>query len=94
MPIDVTSGGYAGKSITLHVPEDADFATCDGGSFASFGVGDDEPARYHQGPGQIDELWILDVGDSMLVIDAMYRPNTPTALLEEIRSIVASVTLE
>ena len=28
-PVDITLGGYAGKSITLRVPNDVDFAECD-----------------------------------------------------------------
>ena len=30
-PVDVTVGGYAGKTITLHVPDDAAFDDCDEG---------------------------------------------------------------
>ncbi len=32
-PVDITVGGYAGKSITLHVPDDAAFSQCDQGYF-------------------------------------------------------------
>lgn len=94
-PIDVMVDGYAGKSITLHVPHDAVFDDCDEGNFASYGVaGDSEPSRYHQGPGQIDALWILDVGGTIVIIDAMYRADTPADLIEEMRGIVESTTFE
>ncbi len=49
-------------------------------------------ARYHQGPGQIDALWIVDVDGAFLVIDAMYRLDTPADLVEEMRSIAESTT--
>ena len=55
-PVDVTMGGYAGKMITLHVPDDADFADCDSGEFASYSIGGEEPTMWHQGPGQIDDF--------------------------------------
>lgn len=100
-PVEVTIGGYAGKLITLHVPNDAPtraeaFKDCDQKTFASYealepGGG---PSRYHQGPGQIDELWILDVDGAIVIIDAMYRPGTPAELVEEMRSIAASATFE
>jgi hypothetical protein len=98
-PVDVTVGGYSGKSITLHVPNDFPnpaeaFKDCDEGNFASYGVPGDEPSRYHQGPGQVDEFWILDVDGSIAIIDAMYRPNTPTALIQELRAIAESATFE
>ena len=72
-PVDITLDGYAGKSITLHVPDDADFATCDQELFASWGTRDEDPSRYHQGPGQIDKLWILDVdGHLVVIVTALY----------------------
>lgn len=96
-PVDVTVGGYTGKKLTLHVPNDFDETSndCDQDNFASYGVaGEAEPSRYHQGPGQIDELWILDVGGGFTILDATYRPDTTTELLEEMRGIAESATFE
>ena len=94
-PVDITVGGYAGKSITLHVPDDAVFSQCDEGYFGSWG-GPNEPTpyRYSQGPGAIDELWILDVGGVLTVIDTQYYAGTPVEHVEEIRAIVESMTFE
>ena len=97
-PVNVTVGGYAGKYITLHVPNDAPtrdeaFADCDENTFASYGYeGDSGPARYHQGPGQIDELWILDVRGAIVILDATYSPATPAGLVEEVRSMAEGAT--
>ena len=64
---------------------------CDDGTFASYGVaGASSPARTHQGPGQIDEIWILNVNGAVAIIDVMYRPDTPAALIDEMRAIVES----
>jgi hypothetical protein len=93
-PADVTVGGHAGKSIILHVPDDAVFSECEGGEFVSYGTQADALTRYHQGPGQIDELWILDVDGAFVIIDAMYRPDTPPALVEELRAIAKSATFD
>lgn len=91
-PVDVTVGGYAGKSITLHVPDDAMFDDCEEGEFVMYGTEEEALARYHQGPAQIDELWILEVDGTIVIIDATYRPDTPEELVEEMRSIAESTT--
>lgn len=93
-PVDVTVGGYAGKSITLYVPEDADFSACDQETFATLGVALDGPTRSQQAPGQIDEFWILDVDGAIAVLDATYGPATPAELINEVRAIAESATFE
>ncbi len=103
-PVEVTVGGYEGKHLTLHVPDDAPtraeaFKDCDGMEFASYGTADapdgvDGLSRTHQGPGQVDELWILDMDGAIVIIDAMYRPDTSDELVEEMRTIAESATFE
>ena len=92
-PVDVTVDGYAGKSITLHVPDDAVFGDCDQGQFCT--LTEDTVAichRYSQDPGQIDELWILDVDGVPMVFDAAYYEGTPAEHVEEMRAIIESAT--
>ena len=93
-PVDVTIGGYHGRSIILHVPDDATPDECELDEFVMFGTPDDPLARYHQGPGQIDEVWFLDVEGRVVMIDAMYRSDTPAELVEEMRTIAESATFE
>ncbi len=106
-PVDVTIGGYTGKMITLQVPmsyevpgatREEEFADCDGDSFAFYGIAGakpgDELARNAQGPGQIDELWILDVDGSIVILDAAYGPATPATVVEELRALATSATFE
>lgn len=70
------------------------FDDCDGGPFATYGIDGDPGARTQQDPGQIEELWILEVDGSIVVLDAMYRTHTPAHLVEEIRSIAQSATFD
>ena len=93
-PVDVTVDGFAGTMITLHVPDDADFAECEGGEFASYTIEGEESWQWHQGPGQIDDFWFVDAEGSIVEIRVSYRPDTPTELLEEMRAIVESTTLQ
>ena len=50
------------------------------------------PYRYHQGPGQIDKLWILDVDSELAVMDIAYYEGTPRAVIDELEAIVESTT--
>jgi hypothetical protein len=93
-PVEVTIGGYEGKSLTVHVPDDVVFADCEGETFLTYATGDDPGARTQQGPGQIDEIWILDVDGSIVIISAVYRPDTPTEFVEEMQSIAQSATFQ
>jgi hypothetical protein len=98
-PVDVTLGGYSGKFLTLTVPMIAPtraeaFNDCDQDTFATWGTTLDGPARYQQGPGQVDEIWILDVEGQIVILDAAYSPATPAALVDEIRAMVESATFE
>jgi hypothetical protein len=96
-PADVTIGGYSGVTLTLHVPDDADFSACDEGNFGSWNDASDAdpgPSRHSQAPGQIDQLWVLDVDGTLTVIDAGYYAGTPPELVDEMRTIIESTTFE
>lgn len=93
-PVDITVDGYSGKSITLHVPDDAVFSDCDRATFGSWGVPgpDESPFRYHQSPGQIDVVWAVDVDGVLAVINWAYYAGTPQSVVEELQAIVESAT--
>ena len=95
-PSDITLDGHAGKSITLHVPDHAAFGSCDAGTFCTLGDPVRSPTdscfRNAQSPGQIDEMWIVDVDGRPGVVDWAYYAGTPKADVDELRSIVESMT--
>ena len=93
-PVDVTVGGHPGKMITLHTPDDMDASGCEGQEFVSFGSEYDDLGRYQQGPSQIDDVWIIDVDGSIVIFDAMYRPDTSAALQGEMQSIAGTATFQ
>lgn len=94
-PEDVEIDGLLGKYLHWSVPDDIDFATCDVDpsdgehyfeSWMGIAGGTD---RYQQGPGQVDELWIVDVGEDRIVFDVTYHPdNVDGEAVEELRSVV------
>ena len=96
-PVDITVDGYAGKSITLHVPDDAAFDECDDGNFGSWAsidpeFGDDgvSPSRHAQAPGQVDTLYILDLDGVIMIIDTSYYAETPAENVAALEAIVES----
>jgi hypothetical protein len=101
-PSKITVGGYEGVSITLHVPADIEFAgdkvpDCDNGTFGTLtgsldGGPDSAPYRFHQGPAQIDEFWVLDVDGRPVALDLGYWPTTPPEVVDEMHAVVESVT--
>jgi hypothetical protein len=105
-PVDVTVGGYAGKAVTLQVPmsyhqvpdvpREEEFADCDQNDFVFYGTDRAGAAveRNAQGPGQTDELWILDVDGSIVILDASYGPAAPAELVDELRTLAESATFE
>jgi hypothetical protein len=104
-PLDITVGGFSGTAVTVHVPmsfdvpnatREEEFADCDEAAFVFYGTdaGDEAIARNAQGPGQIDELWILDVDGSIVILDLAYGPAAPADLVEELRTLAESATFE
>ncbi|HEU4864519.1 MAG TPA: hypothetical protein VFU44_12205 [Candidatus Limnocylindria bacterium] len=95
-PTDVTVGGHAGFTMTLQVPDDADFGGCDHGQFCTIAresvAREGGCQRFHQGPGQIDKLWIVDVDGVPVIIDAGWYDETPPEHVDELEAIVASTT--
>ena len=94
-PVDVTIGGYAGKAVSLHVPEDANHGECDGGEAGMYqGQGMPGPALVYGPPGQTNEFWFVDVEGSIVMLLGRYLPDTPDESVEELRAIVESATFE
>ena len=98
-PEDITLDGHAGKKIILRMADDldlaysnGDFTDCDDDHFALFGVAGEEPARWSQGPGQIEEVWAFDVGGAVAVLIGLYYENTPQTAVDEMRAILGSMT--
>ena len=92
-PTDITVDGYSGKAIELSVPADINFATCDLGEYRSW-QDPDGNARYHQGPGQHDLLWIVDVAGTRVVIDAGFYAATSAAVRAEQQAILDSIQFQ
>ncbi len=93
---DVTLDGYSGKKVTLSTPADINFADCDLGMFGTWTeTGSDEPSRYSQGPGQVEDVYIIDVDGVRLVLDASWFPDQATPdELAELATVISSMDIQ
>jgi hypothetical protein len=90
-PVDITLGGYAGKSITLQVPADVDFTKCDPGHSGSWDCGG-SPCGYHGSAGAVEVVYVLDVDGLVMAWVTEYYEGAPTELVAELEAIVQSAS--
>ena len=92
-PTEVTLDGFVGKQMVLTVPADVDFADCVTERYMAWrdtGGGD----RWYQGPGQIQESWIVDVEGERLLIEASYFPGLSPENRAELQQVIDSIQIE
>ena len=93
----VIANQWAGMAIELTVPDDINFADCDGGELRSWG-GLRGDARSLRWPGQRDLVWAVALSGNgvtsngeRLIIDAAVVPGTPADVRSEIDAILKSI---
>jgi hypothetical protein len=47
-----------------------------------------------QGPGQIDEIWIVDVNGRIALLDGGFYADTPQHDVDELHAILDSIRIE
>ena len=82
-PTDVTVGGHDGLSFTLTAP--SDLSGCD--FWRPW-----DPGIYAQGPGNVWDVWALDIDGIRFVIVAQHFAETPVEIRRELREMVDSMT--
>ena len=96
-PESVTVDGRTGKKIILEMAEDVEaqgdvFPGCDDDKFALLGVEGEDPGRWSQGKGQVEEVWAVDVDGAIAVLIGLYFPTTPAEDVDAVRGALASMT--
>ena len=84
-PADVTVGGYDGRSFTLTAP--SNLSGCD--FWRPW-----DPGIYAQGPGNVWDVWALDIDGLRFVMVAQHFPGTPAEVQTELRQMVESMTFD
>jgi hypothetical protein len=90
-PTDVAIGGRPAKKVVLTVREDAG---CDPGYFFSWHDMDAGPLWPETPIGATIKVWIVDIGGSVLVIEAETNELADAELEQEIEQIVGSIRFE
>ena len=100
---DVEVDGFAGKLVTMSVPDDMDydesktssdgFVDCDLGQFRTWNSPAGTDVRGQQGPGQRDDVYILDVNGTRVVVNVAYFPDLQQPQMGELESIVQSMRI-
>ncbi|HET9416237.1 MAG TPA: hypothetical protein VFP30_01725 [Candidatus Limnocylindria bacterium] len=91
-PVDITIGGYTGKAITLHVPEDINFINCDQRAYGTWDCGDPgvpDPCGFNE-PGETSITYILDVDGTLVAWHTDYRSATPAESVADMEELVLS----
>jgi hypothetical protein len=99
-PESVTVAGLPAVHVRLTVPTDQaidendDFVGCEDGKFRTWGTSSDPDGRYQQGPGQIDDMYLLDLDGETVIFDVISGPDIPAsdkadldAMLESLRAL-------
>src|SRR4051812_24387980 len=90
---DVTIGGHRGKALEIANTIDTETAGCVGGPMLpmwTFAGG----ASAQTNGGATEQLWVVDVAGTVVIIDGESFPGTPVGSKDEIRDIVASLMFE
>jgi hypothetical protein len=91
-PTDVTVAGYKGKQLTMTAP--ASFAGCTLSPDGAFRIWElPLGATNDLTPGEVDKVWILDVGGQRLVIDAPQVPAETASETAEVQSVLDSIRI-
>jgi len=91
-PLDVFMDGYPGQRVELAAP--TDLSKCGGFLHTWSEVGGDQTGGWPAGPGQTDDIYILDVSGTRLVIVAARWPETTPQDVVELDRVVASIRIK
>ena len=94
-PIDVVMGGLAGTHMELTVPAQAKLDRCSDGRMQAWALtGDGSRQIWLNNPGQHDLLWILEVDDVPLVVDAFLAAGASAQDRAELLQMVESIQID
>jgi hypothetical protein len=87
-------GGSPAVKIELTIPSGMAITACDGGRYVSWtDRGSDHAFNSYAHPGQIDDVYMVDLDRAPLTIDVSHMPGASPSDLAELQAIVDSVVL-
>lgn len=92
-PRATTLGGHPAWYVEVLVPSVFDFSQCDGGQLVLWQTADGD-VRYALGPGELDRLWVVDVGDTPVVVDASLPVTASSADEAALQRVIDSIAIK
>ena len=75
------------------VPSVFDLSQCDGGQLVLWQTANGD-VRYALGPGELDRLWVVDIDDTPIVIDAGLPVMASSADVKPLQRVVDSIAIK
>ena len=95
VPSDITVDGYVGKAFQRTAP--AEFTGCST-SFAPFrswqNDGPGGPGWSYYEPGEIETLWVVDVVDTIIILNTRMWPDHQATAAAELAALLDSIRIE
>lgn len=89
---DVVIGGHAGKAVELTNSIDTDTAGCTGGSMLAMWTF--QGGASGTNGGAHEQIWVIDVGGTLVLVDGETFLSTPVASRSEIEQVVKTIAFE
>jgi hypothetical protein len=91
-PRAVTVHGQSAWSVDVLIPSGLDLAECDAGQLVLWEAADGTTRT--SVPGQLDRLWVVEIGGEVIVVDVASSSSTPEADVSELNAVVESIVIE
>jgi hypothetical protein len=91
-PTAISLAGFAGRYIELTIDAGLDFSRCDQGTVHSW-IDVKGNSRYYQGPGQVEQLWVIDVAGTRVVVEGSLFPQASPANRGALAEIIKSIRI-
>ncbi len=91
---DVVVGGHPGKHVVLTNSVDTETAQCTGGGLIFMWKNADGTDGGGTNGGARDEIWMVDLGGTLVVIDGETFQDTPAGAADDLQLIVRSITFD
>jgi hypothetical protein len=91
-PRAVTVHGYPTWSVEVLIPSGLDLAECDAGQLVLWEAADGTTRT--SVPGQLDRLWVVEIGGEVIVVDVASSSSTSEAAVSELNAVIESIIIE
>jgi hypothetical protein len=94
-PEESTLGGWPAMRLELRTPSDLDLSTCDQGKYKAWtDLSDPSGGNWNHQSGQFDVVYVVDVDQGPVIVNAWYRDPTSSADLGELEAVLDAMVID